>query len=101
MAHPHHHSHYSAPPGHHTHPAHSNHPTHPGHPGHSGHPGHPSHGLVGSIVGPPTRGFPAPGPVTALHHAHPPPPTVHPTHYTAHHQLTQPVSLKTLSKFFF
>ncbi|XP_043479187.1 RING finger protein 44-like isoform X2 [Leptopilina heterotoma] len=120
VAHPHHHSHYSAPPGHHAHPPHTNHPTHPTHPthpvhpGHSAHPGHPghpahpvhtthpghsSHALVGSLVGPPTRGFPAPGPVTALHHAHPPPPTVHPTHYTAHHQLTQPreVDLEILS----
>ncbi|XP_023287910.1 RING finger protein 44 [Orussus abietinus] len=53
------------------------------------HPGHPGHGLVGSIVGAPPRGYPAPtgGPVAALHHAHPP--SVHSTHYTAHHQLSQ------------
>ncbi|XP_076677586.1 ring finger protein murashka isoform X5 [Andrena cerasifolii] len=64
----HHHGHYS--------------PAHPTHPGHS---------LVGSIVGPASRGYPTPagGPVAALHHAHAPPPPVHTTHYTAHHQLSQ------------
>ncbi|XP_046430902.1 RING finger protein 44 isoform X2 [Neodiprion virginianus] len=69
--HHHHHNHYSA--------------------AHPGHPGHPSHGLVGSIVGTATRGYPAPagGPVTALHHPHPPPPPVHTTHYATHHQLSQ------------
>ncbi|XP_043265739.1 RING finger protein 44 isoform X3 [Colletes gigas] len=63
-----HHSHYS--------------PTHSTHPGHS---------LVGSIVGAASRGYPTPagGPVAALHHAHAPPPPVHTTHYTAHHQLSQ------------
>ncbi|XP_076242027.1 ring finger protein murashka isoform X2 [Calliopsis andreniformis] len=64
----HHHGHYSAA-----------HPTHPG------------HSLVGSIVGAASRGYPTPagGPVAALHHAHAPPPPVHTTHYTAHHQLSQ------------
>ncbi|XP_072751010.1 uncharacterized protein Mura isoform X2 [Anoplolepis gracilipes] len=64
----HHHSHYSAA-----------HPTHPG------------HGLVGSLVGAASRGYPTPagGPVAALHHTHAPPPPVHTTDYTAHHQLSQ------------
>ncbi|XP_014616427.1 PREDICTED: RING finger protein 44 isoform X2 [Polistes canadensis] len=64
----HHHNHYSA-----------------AHATHSG------HSLVGSIVGATSRGYPTPagGPVAALHHAHAPPPPVHTTHYTAHHQLSQ------------
>ncbi|XP_020279405.1 RING finger protein 44 isoform X2 [Pseudomyrmex gracilis] len=64
----HHHSHYSAA-----------HPTHPG------------HGLVGSLVGAASRGYPTPpgGPVPTLHHTHAPPPPVHTTDYTAHHQLSQ------------
>lgn len=64
----HHHSHYSA-----------THPTHPG------------HGLVGSLVGAASRGYPTPAgnPVAALHHTHAPPPPVHTTDYTAHHQLSQ------------
>ncbi|KAG6795176.1 RING finger protein 44 isoform X1 [Apis mellifera caucasica] len=55
------------------------------------HPTHPGHSLVGSIVGATSRGYPTPtgGPVAALHHAHAPPPPVHTTHYTAHHQLSQ------------
>lgn len=68
----HHHSHYSAA-----------HPTHPG------------HSLVGSLVGAASRGYPTPagGPVAALHHTHAPPPPVHTTDYTAHHQLSQQVNL--------
>jgi hypothetical protein len=58
------------------------------------HPTHPGHGLVGSLVGAASRGYPTPagGPVAALHHTHAPPPPVHTTDYTAHHQLSQQVN---------
>ncbi|XP_012227766.2 E3 ubiquitin-protein ligase RNF38 isoform X1 [Linepithema humile] len=75
-----------------THPyGHSCQVTHHHSPYSAAHPTHPGHGLVGSLVGAASRGYPTPagGPVAALHHTHAPPPPVHTTDYTAHHQLSQ------------